>query len=118
MLEIYNEEYKDLLGKALPAGKKHQVKHRVCLSSAVLTLCHLLHLVSHACVDPSTVSTASAHGFEVELPAQATGPFLLYFLFFSFTTCDETTARHDTDAATSRLTKPSLVVRCLTTTKE
>ena len=25
MLEIYNEEYKDLLGKALPAGKKHQV---------------------------------------------------------------------------------------------
>lgn len=27
MLEIYNEEYKDLLGKALPAGKKHQVSH-------------------------------------------------------------------------------------------
>ena len=26
MLEIYNEEYKDLLGKTLPAGKKHQVK--------------------------------------------------------------------------------------------
>lgn len=25
MLEIYNEEYKDLLGKTLPAGKKHQV---------------------------------------------------------------------------------------------
>ena len=25
MLEIYNEEYKDLLGKALPSGKKHQV---------------------------------------------------------------------------------------------
>lgn len=27
MLEIYNEEYKDLLSKALPAGKKHQVSH-------------------------------------------------------------------------------------------
>ncbi len=25
MLEIYNEEYKDLLGKGPPAGKKHQV---------------------------------------------------------------------------------------------
>ena len=25
MLEIYNEEYKDLLSKSLPAGKKHQV---------------------------------------------------------------------------------------------
>ena len=25
MVEIYNEEYKDLLGKTLPAGKKHQV---------------------------------------------------------------------------------------------
>ena len=25
MLEIYNEEYKDLLGKGAPAGKKHQV---------------------------------------------------------------------------------------------
>lgn len=45
MLEIYNEEYKDLLGKALPAGKKHQVNHRLCLSSVVLTLCQLLYLV-------------------------------------------------------------------------
>ncbi|KAK9832155.1 hypothetical protein WJX74_000861 [Apatococcus lobatus] len=27
MLEIYNEEYKDLLGKGPPAGKKHQVAH-------------------------------------------------------------------------------------------
>ncbi|KAL3149974.1 hypothetical protein ABBQ38_013330 [Trebouxia sp. C0009 RCD-2024] len=27
MLEIYNEEYKDLLSKSLPAGKKHQVSH-------------------------------------------------------------------------------------------
>ena len=27
MLEIYNEEYKDLLGKKLPAGKQHTVKH-------------------------------------------------------------------------------------------
>ncbi len=27
MLEIYNEEYKDLLGKGPPAGKKHQVTH-------------------------------------------------------------------------------------------
>lgn len=27
MLEIYNEEYKDLLGKGPPAGKKHQVCH-------------------------------------------------------------------------------------------
>ena len=25
MLEIYNEEYKDLLGKGPPAGRKHQV---------------------------------------------------------------------------------------------
>ena len=25
-MEIYNEEYKDLLGKTLPAGKKHQVR--------------------------------------------------------------------------------------------
>lgn len=27
MLEIYNEEIRDLLGKALPAGKKHNVVH-------------------------------------------------------------------------------------------
>ena len=27
MLEIYNEEYKDLLGNKLPAGKQHTVKH-------------------------------------------------------------------------------------------
>jgi kinesin family protein C1 len=27
MMEIYNEEYKDLLGKKLPAGKQHTVKH-------------------------------------------------------------------------------------------
>ena len=27
MLEIYNEEVKDLLGKGPPAGKKHQVSH-------------------------------------------------------------------------------------------
>ena len=33
MLEIYNEEYKDLLSKSLPAGKKHQVGCR-CLSDA------------------------------------------------------------------------------------
>ena len=26
MLEIYNEEYKDLLGKGPPAGKKHQAR--------------------------------------------------------------------------------------------
>ena len=25
MLEIYNEEYRDLLGPGAPAGKKHQV---------------------------------------------------------------------------------------------
>lgn len=25
MVEVYNEEYKDLLGKGAPAGKKHQV---------------------------------------------------------------------------------------------
>ena len=25
MVEVYNEEYKDLLGKGPPAGKKHQV---------------------------------------------------------------------------------------------
>ncbi len=28
MLEIYNEEYKDLLGKGPPAGKKHQARSR------------------------------------------------------------------------------------------
>lgn len=66
MLEIYNEEYKDLLGKALPAGKKHQVKHRVCLSSAVLALYHLLHPVSHACADPSTVGTVSLMGLSFQ----------------------------------------------------
>ena len=33
MLEIYNEEYKDLLSKSLPAGKKHQVGC-FCLSYA------------------------------------------------------------------------------------
>jgi len=27
MLEIYNEEVKDLLGKGAPAGKKHQISH-------------------------------------------------------------------------------------------
>lgn len=27
MLEIYNEEIRDLLGKGLPAGKKHNVLH-------------------------------------------------------------------------------------------
>ncbi|GAB4823683.1 hypothetical protein N2152v2_010729 [Parachlorella kessleri] len=27
MVEVYNEEYKDLLGKGPPAGKKHQVTH-------------------------------------------------------------------------------------------
>ena len=27
MLEIYNEEVKDLLGKGPPAGKKHQILH-------------------------------------------------------------------------------------------
>ena len=27
MLEIYNEEVKDLLGKGPPAGKKHQISH-------------------------------------------------------------------------------------------
>ena len=32
MLEIYNEEYKDLLSKSLPAGKKHQVCF-LCLST-------------------------------------------------------------------------------------
>ena len=30
MLEIYNEEYKDLLGKGPPAGKKHQVGINGC----------------------------------------------------------------------------------------
>ena len=28
MVEVYNEEYKDLLGKGPPAGKKHQVGTR------------------------------------------------------------------------------------------
>lgn len=32
MVEIYNEEYKDLLGKTLPAGKKHQVSLVACVS--------------------------------------------------------------------------------------
>ena len=27
MVEIYNEEVKDLLGKGAPAGKKHQISH-------------------------------------------------------------------------------------------
>lgn len=27
MMEIYNEEVKDLLGKGAPAGKKHQISH-------------------------------------------------------------------------------------------
>jgi kinesin family member C1 len=27
MLEIYNEEIRDLLGKGLPVGKKHNVSH-------------------------------------------------------------------------------------------
>lgn len=34
MLEIYNEEYKDLLGKGPPAGKKHQVCPFTALPSA------------------------------------------------------------------------------------
>ena len=34
MMEIYNEEVKDLLGKGAPAGKKHQISHddRGCTS--------------------------------------------------------------------------------------
>ncbi len=34
MLEIYNEEYKDLLGKGPPAGKKHQVSAASVCTSA------------------------------------------------------------------------------------
>ncbi len=37
MLEIYNEEYKDLLGKALPAGKKHQVPSDTASSSLLVS---------------------------------------------------------------------------------
>lgn len=36
MLEIYNEEYKDLLGKTLPAGKKHQVSHQALLTTTCI----------------------------------------------------------------------------------
>lgn len=43
MLEIYNEEYKDLLGKTLPAGKKHQVNTHygtlVAFTDIFLPLC-------------------------------------------------------------------------------
>ncbi len=37
MLEIYNEEYKDLLGKALPAGKKHQVPSNTASSPLLVS---------------------------------------------------------------------------------
>ena len=39
MLEIYNEEYKDLLGKGPPAGKKHQV--RFCIAPSTWGCKHL-----------------------------------------------------------------------------
>ena len=51
MLEIYNEEYKDLLSKGLPAGKKHQVG---CLC---LSLAHATHLTSIG-ISPLTMSDA------------------------------------------------------------
>lgn len=34
MLECYNEEYRDLLGKGPPAGKKHSVSLRQAASGA------------------------------------------------------------------------------------
>lgn len=40
MLEIYNEEYKDLLSKSLPAGKKHQVRCPCQLPNAKLSALH------------------------------------------------------------------------------
>lgn len=33
MLECYNEEYRDLLGKGPPAGKKHSVRHDIVFHS-------------------------------------------------------------------------------------
>ena len=51
MLEIYNEEYKDLLSKSLPAGKKHQVGCR-CLSDShgrYLRSIGFVQLTIHTC---------------------------------------------------------------------
>ena len=44
MVEIYNEEYKDLLGKTLPAGKKHQVSQ---LAACVFLAAPLVNLRAH-----------------------------------------------------------------------
>ena len=58
MLEIYNEEYKDLLGKTLPAGKKHQV------SSTSLMAVELCCLFAIYCNEKSSVAQVLLHTSE------------------------------------------------------
>ena len=57
MLEIYNEEYKDLLGKALPAGKKHQVSSSTAhpCSATCYCICLAPGLENH-CSPPNASS--------------------------------------------------------------
>lgn len=50
MLEIYNEEYKDLLGKALPAGKKHQVPSNTASSPLLGSASALCLMHAHMCL--------------------------------------------------------------------
>ena len=62
MLEIYNEEYKDLLGKGPPAGKKHQV------GDVALQVQADKHGLTWAC-NGSRPPWRLLHGRSAELPA-------------------------------------------------